>query len=104
MELPTRCRAGRISPTGLKSIRIDIDPVEMRRYASDAAVVADAKAGTADLVAAVKKAGYSKTSGRRAAIREATAAAQQEIQSSPAADGVSEHPARGAAGQRDRHR
>ena len=31
-------------------------------------------------VAAVKKAGYSKTSGRRAAIREATAAAQQEIQ------------------------
>ena len=33
-----------------------------------------------DLVAAVKKAGYSKTSGRRAAIREATAAAQQEIQ------------------------
>ena len=30
--------------------------------------------------AAVKKAGYSKTSGRRAAIREATAAAHQEIQ------------------------
>ena len=52
----------------------------MRRLASDAAVVADAKAGTADLVAAVRKAGYSKTSGRRAAIREATAAAQQEIQ------------------------
>ena len=52
----------------------------MRRLVSDAAVVADAKAGTADLVAAVRKAGYSKTSGRRAEIREATAAAQQEIQ------------------------
>ena len=52
----------------------------MRRLTSDAAVVADAKAGTRDLVAAVRKAGYSKTSGRRAAIREATAAAQQEIQ------------------------
>ena len=46
----------------------------------DAAVIADAKAGTADLAAAVKKAGYSKTSGRRGEIREATAAAQQEIQ------------------------
>ena len=42
--------------------------------------IADAKAGTRELVAAVKKAGYSKTSGRRAEIREATAAAQQEIQ------------------------
>ena len=69
-----------LSPDGLKSIRIDIDPVEMRRYVPDAAVIADAKAGTADLVAAVKKAGYSKSSGRRGEIREATAAAQQEIQ------------------------
>ena len=32
------------------------------------------------MLAAVRKAGYRKTSGRRAAIREATAAAQQEIQ------------------------
>src|SRR2546429_212540 len=52
----------------------------MRRFTPDVAVIADAKAGTNDLAAAVKKAGYSKSSGRRAAIREATAAAQQEIQ------------------------
>ena len=52
----------------------------MRRVPSDAAIVADAKAGTADLVAAVKKAGYSKTSGRRTELREATAATQQDIQ------------------------
>src|SRR6185369_10298243 len=58
----------------------DIDPVEMRRVPSDAAIVADAKTGTAELVAAVKKAGFSKTSGRRAEIREVTAATQQEIQ------------------------
>ena len=80
MELPTSGFAGRSSPTGLKSIRIDIDPSEMRRLTPDAAVVADAKAGTHALLAAVRKAGYSKSSGRRAAIREATAAAGQEIQ------------------------
>jgi len=52
----------------------------MRRLASDVAVVADAKAATRDLVTAVSKAGYRKTSGRRAEIREASAAAHQEIQ------------------------
>ncbi len=67
-------------PAGLKSIRIDIDASEMRRFTPDAAVVADARAGTAALVAAVRKAGYSKQTTRRAAIREATAAAQLEIQ------------------------
>src|SRR5262249_62051136 len=67
-------------PPGLQSIRIDIDPVEMRRLVSDAQIVADAKAGTAELVAAARKAGTSKTSGRRAAIREATAAAERDIQ------------------------
>src|SRR6188474_1583475 len=61
MELPTMSRWP-YRPDGLKSVRIDIDPVEMRRYVSDAAVIADAKAGTAYLAAAVKKAGYSKTS------------------------------------------
>ena len=67
-------------PDGLKSIRIDIDPVEMRRFISDTAIVADAKAATADLAAAVSKAGYTKTAGRRAAIREASATALAEIQ------------------------
>ncbi|MCA1526219.1 thiamine pyrophosphate-dependent enzyme [Bradyrhizobium yuanmingense] len=79
LELPTMSRWP-YRPAGLKSIRIDIDPVEMRRFASDTAIVADANAATRDLAAAVRKAGYSKTSGRRGAIREATAAAQAEIQ------------------------
>lgn len=79
LELPTMSRWP-FRPDGLKSIRIDIDPVEMRRFISDTAIVADARAATADLAAAVGKAGYSKTAGRRAAIREATATAQQEIQ------------------------
>ena len=78
MELPTMSR-GPYQPPGLKCVRIDIDPVELRRWPADAGVIADAKAGTADLVAAVRKAGYSKTSGRRTAIREATAATELEI-------------------------
>jgi acetolactate synthase-1/2/3 large subunit len=68
-------------PDGLKSIRIDIDPSEMRRFTPDTAIIADAQAGTRELLAAVRKAGYSKTRGRRADIREASAAALQEIQS-----------------------
>lgn len=79
-ELPASGFRWPYQPQGLKSIRIDIDPAEMRRLVCDAAIVADAKAGTADLVAAVSKAGYSRTSGHRAAIREAAAAAQAEIQ------------------------
>ncbi|WP_375779864.1 thiamine pyrophosphate-dependent enzyme [Bradyrhizobium sp. ma5] len=79
MELPTMSRWP-YQPAGLKCVRIDIDPVELRRWPADAGVIADAKAGTADLIAAVRKAGYSKTAGRRAAIREATAATEQEIQ------------------------
>jgi acetolactate synthase-1/2/3 large subunit len=80
LELPSMTRWP-FRPDGIKSIRIDIDPVEMRRVVSDTAIVADAKAGTGDLLAAVRKAGYSKTSGRRTTIREASALAQQEIQS-----------------------
>jgi acetolactate synthase I/II/III large subunit len=79
LELPTMSRWP-FRPDGLKSIRIDIDPSEMRRYPPDAAVVADAKAGTSELLAAVRKGGYAKTSGRRAAIREASATALKEIQ------------------------
>src|SRR6202045_1044877 len=80
MELPASGFRWPFQPAGLKSVRIDIDPIEMRRLTSDAAVVADAKAGTIALLAAVRKAGYAKTSGRRAAIRGASAAALQEIQ------------------------
>src|SRR6202795_247119 len=79
LELPTMSRWP-FRPDGMKSIRIDIDPSEMRRFTADAAVISDAKAGTRELFAAVRRAGYRKTSGRRAAIREASAAALLEIQ------------------------
>ena len=67
-------------PDGLKSVRIDIDPTEMRRFTSDASIIADSRAGTEELFAAVRKAGYKKSSSRRTVIREASAAALQEIQ------------------------
>jgi acetolactate synthase I/II/III large subunit len=79
MELPTSFRWP-FRPDGLKSVRIDIDPAEIRRFTPDAAVVADARAGTSALLAAVRRAGYTKTRGRRAAIREASAAALEQIQ------------------------
>jgi acetolactate synthase-1/2/3 large subunit len=80
MELPASGFRWPYQPQGLKSIRIDIDPAEMRRVTTDVAVVADSRAGTADLLAAVHKAGYSKTAGRRREISEAVAASQKEIQ------------------------
>jgi acetolactate synthase-1/2/3 large subunit len=79
MELTTMTRWP-YRPDGLKSIRIDIDPSEMRRFVPDAAVVADARAGTGELLAAVRKAGYARTKGRRAAIRDASAEALEQIQ------------------------
>ena len=80
MELPASSFRWPFQPERLKSIRIDIDPSEMRRLAPDAAVVADAQAGTRELLAGVRKHGYKKTAGRRTAIREASAAALEEIQ------------------------
>ena len=79
MELPTMFRWP-FRPDGLKSIRIDIDPSEMRRFVPDAPVIADAQAGTNELLTAVRKAGYTKTSGRRTAIRDASASALEQIQ------------------------
>lgn len=67
-------------PAGQKMIRIDIDPSEMRRYAPDAPIVADARDGTRALAAAVAKTGYARQRGRRDALREASAAAAQQIQ------------------------
>jgi acetolactate synthase-1/2/3 large subunit len=80
MELATMSRWP-FRPEGLKCIRIDIDASEMRRYTPDVAVVADAQAGTRDLLAAARKRGYIKTNGRRVAIRDASAAALKQIQS-----------------------
>src|SRR6202042_2489870 len=70
LELPTMSRWP-FRPDGLKSIRIDIDASEMRRFTPDTAVIADAQAGTSELLAAVRKAGYTKTKSRRATIRDA---------------------------------
>ncbi len=70
-----------VTPAGLKSIRIDIDPAEMRRVRPDVAVVADAREATRDLGAAVSRAGFKKSPSRRTDIRDAAAAAQDAIQS-----------------------
>ena len=103
LELATMSRWP-FRPDGLKSIRIDIDPSEMRRYTPDLAVIADAQAGTRDLLAAVRKRGYTKTNGppRRDPRSLGGGAAADSID--PAADGLSEYPARCAAGQCHRHR
>src|SRR3981189_439408 len=79
MELPTMFRWP-FRPDGLKSIRIDIDPSEMRRFPPDPPVLPDAQAGTSELLTAVRKAGYTKTSGRRTAIRDASASTLERIQ------------------------
>ena len=65
---------------GLKVVRIDIDPAELRRSPPDAPVLADACAGTTALVEAVGRAGFSRTPGRRDEIRAVTARMQAEIQ------------------------
>src|SRR6195952_571046 len=80
LELPTMSRWP-FRPDGLKSVRIDIDPVEMRRYTPDVAVVAHGQAGTSDLPPAGQNRGYAKQQGRRDAIREASASAHKQIQS-----------------------
>ncbi|MBR1218262.1 hypothetical protein JQ557_09705 [Bradyrhizobium sp. U87765 SZCCT0131] len=68
-------------PAGQKSVRIDIDAVEMRRFTADVGIVSDARDGTTALLAAVRKQGYARQGGRRDIIREATLGAQQQIQS-----------------------
>lgn len=69
-------------PVGLKTIRIDIDPAEMRRAPPAVAIVADARPATRALVDGLRAAG-AKRADRRHLIRSARArthAAIQEIQ------------------------
>lgn len=66
-------------PCGQKSIRIDIDPAEMRRFTPDVGIVADAAEATAALAAAVRRLGHRRTRDRQE-IRDASAAAEAEIQ------------------------
>jgi acetolactate synthase-1/2/3 large subunit len=61
-----------------KSIRIDIDAGEMRRFTPDIGIVADAKEGTRELIAAARREGV-RSARRRELIREASARAQAEI-------------------------
>jgi thiamine pyrophosphate-dependent acetolactate synthase large subunit-like protein len=103
MELPASGFRWPFQPTGLKSVRIDIDPSEMRRLTPDAAVVADAKAGThgwwsrqEDRLQQVKRPpGRDPRSHRRGRAGDSA---------HPAADGLLEDLARGAAGECDRDR
>ncbi|MDB5512764.1 MAG: acetolactate synthase, large subunit [Enterovirga sp.] len=66
-------------PAGLKSVRIDIDPVEMRRSPADVPIVADATEATQALLEACRRVKQSRP-GRREAIRAAAAEAEAEIQ------------------------
>ena len=66
-------------PPGLKLIRIDIDPAEMRRLPADIGIVADADAGTRALLAAISRGGP-EIGDRPTRIAEAKAATAREIQ------------------------
>ena len=104
MELPASGFRWPYQPQGLKSVRIDIDPVEMRRLACRR------RCGRG------RQGGYSRSGrGRKEGwLQQDQRPARRDPRGyrggpsgdpeNPAADGVSEHPARGAAGQCDRHR
>jgi acetolactate synthase I/II/III large subunit len=66
-------------PKGLKSIRIDIDPAEMRRLKPDVAILADADTATRAFIAAVGATG-AKHGARRQAMQEARAKAARDIE------------------------
>ena len=66
-------------PPGLKTIRIDIDPSEMKRLAPDAPIVGDANPAAGLLIEAVRRIGYRREKGRRQAIRDAARLAETEI-------------------------
>lgn len=64
-------------PSGLKRIRIDIDPAEARRAPSDVDILADAAPATRALIRAAAKAGAG-SSGRREKILETKAATERK--------------------------
>ncbi len=67
-------------PPGQQHIRLDVDPVEMRRAPPDIALLADADAGTRALLTALRRLSVAR-GARREAIRAARAAAEADIQS-----------------------
>jgi acetolactate synthase I/II/III large subunit len=68
-------------PAGLKSVRIDIDPAEMRRFVATVGVLADAREGTRALNAALASQGGGARRTWREAIADARAGAEADIQS-----------------------
>lgn len=77
LELP--CWRWPFRPQDLKSIRIDIDPVEMRRMTPDVAIIADADKATRALLAAVGASGAESVT-RRDQIKSASAKALRDIE------------------------
>jgi acetolactate synthase-1/2/3 large subunit len=69
----------RYTPKGLKVLRIDIDPVEMRRLKPDVGIVADSKIALKELIKSVQRHGGVRPS-RREEILEAKGKAAREIQ------------------------
>ncbi len=67
-------------PPGQKSIRLDVDPVEMRRAPADVALLADAEAGTRALLSALRRLPVQR-GARRESIRAAKLAAEVDVQS-----------------------
>ena len=67
-------------PPGQKSVRIDIDPTEIRRFTPDVPIVADAAAGTRALAAAVRRLARGRSGWRQAIVR-ARAEAEADVQS-----------------------
>ena len=67
-------------PPGLKTIRIDIDPLEMKRLVPDVAIIGDASPATASLVEAVRRGGFRREKGRRQIIRDASDLAEIQTQ------------------------
>jgi acetolactate synthase-1/2/3 large subunit len=65
-------------PPGLKIIRIDVDPAEMRRLSADVAIVADADAGARALIEAINKGGP-EIGDRPTRLADAKAGAQAAI-------------------------
>jgi acetolactate synthase I/II/III large subunit len=61
-------------------LRIDIDPVEMRRTVPDVGVVADAAPAVKALIAAVERTGFQRTKGRRERICECAARATRTLE------------------------
>jgi acetolactate synthase-1/2/3 large subunit len=69
----------RHAPKGLKVLRVDIDPIEMRRLKPDVGIVADSKLAVKELIAAVQR-HIGVRPSRKEEILEAKGKAAQEIQ------------------------